>query len=272
MDAYSHPALTLVYNIGRVAYCDAAWDCGSIYERASDEGYSIPNLREGQRMIIAQVPACNPVTRCSNNLGLAHKTRFVLAHLITDCSWDGVDDASSNFVESKPPLVEYSILRIMPTEDETALRRVLVWECDTTIPIETTNAGVIASNIMGTPIGGAGDFVVSNRNLTFVSFETDQSAKQRAEVCRMVHENLLRNEGEATPVAEGDSEADDVGDTHVSPATYVTPIIQSTRLPPGANLPRDSNDMAWGASGGETDEQTLIMHELISLMQTMLQI
>ncbi len=43
--------------------------------------------------------------------------------------------------------------------------------------------------------------------------------------------------------------------------------VQNTRLPPGANLPQGSDDMAWGTSGGETDEQTIIMVELISIVQ-----
>ncbi len=47
MDASTHPALTMVINIGRIAYCDAAWDCGSVHDRASDRGYKIPNLKIG---------------------------------------------------------------------------------------------------------------------------------------------------------------------------------------------------------------------------------
>ena len=130
MDASSYPAFTHVFNIGRVAVCKQALDFGSTYERSSDEGYKIPNLQVGQRMIIAQVPACNPLTRYAPNLELTHKTIFILVHLI----WDEVDGTSSNFVESKLSLVDYSVLRIMSPEDETALRRKLAWENDEAIP------------------------------------------------------------------------------------------------------------------------------------------
>ena len=169
-------------------------------------------------MIIAQVPACNPLTRYSHDLELAHKTNFVLANLI----WDEVDDeyqgrrTSSNFVESKLSLVDYSILRIMATEDEVALRRKLAWESDAAIPKELTNARVIASDLIGTPVSGVGDFAVHQGNLTFVSFETDNvgpggTAEQRAELNRIVHENYLKSVGEASSVAEDDGETGDVG-------------------------------------------------------------
>ena len=86
-----------------------------------------------------------------------------------DC---GDDDYSSNFVESKLSLVEHSVLRIVSPEDETALRRKLAWEDDEVIAFELTNARIIASNLMGTPISGTGNFAVHQREVTFVSFET----------------------------------------------------------------------------------------------------
>ena len=77
----------------------------------------------------------------------------------------------------------------------------------------------------------------------------------------------MRSEGEATPVADEDMGVDDFGDTQVRPTTIVTPIIQTTQLPPCADLPRDPDDVAWGALDGEADENTIIMQQLISMLQ-----
>jgi hypothetical protein len=202
--------------------------------------------------------------------------RFVLVQLI----WDEDDDdptlpqyqRTSNFVESQLSLVSYEVLRIMEPADEATLRGKLIWESDAAIPKVVTNAGVIASNLMGTPISATGDYVVHQGNVSFVSYESNNaepggSPEQREKLERMIHEERLRNQGVATPVAGDDMEVDDVGDTHVPSATFVTPKVQNTRLPSGANLPQGSDDMAWGTSGGETYEQTIIMVELISIVQ-----
>ncbi len=104
MDASAYPALMHVYDIGRVAVCKQAWANGSAHNRSPDEGYTIPSLQAGQKIIIAQVPACNPMTRHTGNLEIIHKTKFVLVHLMwEDC---GEEDVSSNLVESQLSLVE----------------------------------------------------------------------------------------------------------------------------------------------------------------------
>ena len=125
-----------------------------------------------------------------------------------------------------------------------------MWEDDTANAPELTNAGIIASNLMGTPASGTGNFVVHQREVTFVSFETsnaepEESPAERAERDRIVYESLLRSEGEATPVADDDMGVGDFGGTQVRPTTIVTPIVQTTQLPPGADLPRDPDDVAW---------------------------
>ena len=89
--------------------------------------------------------------------------------------WDEDDDdpTTSNFVESKLSLVSREVLRIMEPADGATLRGKLIWESDAAIPKEVTNAGVIASNLMGTPISGTGDYVVHHGNVSFVSYESN---------------------------------------------------------------------------------------------------
>ena len=62
---------------------------------------------------------------------------------------------------------------------------------------------------------------------------------ERAEGERIVYESLLRSEAETTLVADDDVGVDDFGDTQARPTTVVTPIVQTTQLPPGADLPRE---------------------------------
>ncbi len=156
-------------------------------------------------MIIAQVPACNPMTRHTGNPEFIHKTKFVLAHLIwEDC---GVDDLSLNLAESELSLVEYSVLRIVTTEEEILIRQTHVWEDDAASSPEMTNAGIVASNLAGRTASGTDNFVVHQREVAFVSFVTgkeehEETPGERLERERIIYENILRNAGVATPVDE----------------------------------------------------------------------
>ena len=99
MDAVTHPSLSLVVKIGRVAYCDAIYDCGSVNDHVADAGYKIPNLKRGQKMIIAQVPACNPMMKHSKDMNTVHKARFVLVHLI----WAYDEEGESELLKGRLP-------------------------------------------------------------------------------------------------------------------------------------------------------------------------
>ena len=130
-------------------------------------------------MIIKQVPACNPAAKNSKSIDLAHKTRFVLAYLI----WEEDErdlalpqhQRTSSLVESTLSLVSYEVLRIMDPLDEAILREKLIWECDAGVHKELTSAGVVASKLMGTPIGGADDYVVHRGNVSFVTYESSDA-------------------------------------------------------------------------------------------------
>ena len=144
MDASAYPSLIHVQNIGRVAVCKRAWKNGSTQHQSPDEGYTIPSLQVGQKMIIAQVPACNPVARRTQNLEVVHKTNFVVVRLILEeC---GNEDRNADLVESQLSLVEYSLLPICTPEEEHHIRRTLVWEEEGESTTELTNAGIVASN------------------------------------------------------------------------------------------------------------------------------
>jgi hypothetical protein len=138
----THPSLSLVVNIGRVAYCDAAYDCGSVNDHITDAGYKIPNLKRGQRMIIAQVPACNPIVKHSKDMNTVHKARFVLVHLV----WEYDEKGETFVVDSALSLVDYALLRILDPSDEATLREKLIW--NTGAREELTSLGVVASRLM----------------------------------------------------------------------------------------------------------------------------
>ena len=120
-------------------------------------------------MIIKQVPACNPAAKNSKSIDLAHKTRFVLAYLI----WE--DENEDFLVESTLSLVDYGVLRILDPDDEALLRKKLVWECDAGARKELTSVGIVASKLMGTPIGRADDYVVHRGNVSFVTCESSNA-------------------------------------------------------------------------------------------------
>ena len=67
-----------------MAVCTENWFAGDTYHSDIGEGYAIPNVFKGQRVIIAQVPACNPEARYNENIERIHKTNFVLVRFITD--------------------------------------------------------------------------------------------------------------------------------------------------------------------------------------------
>ncbi len=102
-------------------------------------------------------------------------------------------------------MVEHSVFQIVTTEEETRIRQKLVWEDDAASTPEMTNAGIIASNLMGTPASGTDNFVVHQREVTFVSFVTsneehEETPGERLERERIIYENILRSEGGTTPV------------------------------------------------------------------------
>ncbi len=63
--------------------------------------------------------------------------------------------------------------------------------------------------------------------------DQEDPPEEREKLERLIHEERLRNQGTATPVAGDDMDVDDVGDTHVPSATFVTPEVRTTQLPPG---------------------------------------
>ena len=171
MDVSAFPALMFVASIGRTAACTRDWKAGSTYQRATDEGYAIPNVLAGQKMIITQVPACNPKTRCNDNTEGIHKTNFVLVRLIMDeC---GNTQCTKDLIEAQLPLVDHSILSICTSEQEFQFRQNLVWEEEGEgKSSELTNASVVASNLSGTPSSGTDSFVANRRDVTIVPFVT----------------------------------------------------------------------------------------------------
>ena len=82
MDVIACPALIRTTDIGRMAVCTKHWDAGDAYHSGTGEGYVVPSTQVGQRLIITQVPACNPETRCNDNIEGIHKTHFVLVRFL----------------------------------------------------------------------------------------------------------------------------------------------------------------------------------------------
>ncbi len=58
----------------------------------------------------------------------------------------------------------------------------------------------------------------------------------------------------------------DFGGTQALSTPIVTPIVQTTQLPPGADLPIDPHDVARGALEGEAGECKIIMQQLITML------
>ena len=263
MDASAYPSLIHVQNIGRVAVCKRAWKNGSTQHQSPDEGYTIPSLQVGQKMIIAQVPACNPVARRTQNLEVVHKTNFVLVRLILEeC---GNEDRNADLVESQLSLVEYSLLPICTPEEEHHIRRTLVWEEEGESTTELTNAGIVASNLLGTPASGTDSFVVNQGDVTIVSFVTSEENREETPDERLEREERLQNEGEETPV-DDDMEVYDFGATQVRSTTVVNPIVQNFQMPPGAEIPVDVEDLAWGALE-KADGDQIYLHQLIRTLR-----
>ena len=145
----------------------------------------------------------------------------------------GKEDLSSNLVQSQPSLVEHSVLQIVTPEEEYLVRQSLVWEDDAESISEMTNAGIVASNLLGTPASGTDSFVVNQGDVTLVSFVTSEENREETSDERVEREERLRNEGTATPVPE-DMEVDGFGDTQARSTTVVTPIVQTSW---GSTLP-----------------------------------
>ncbi len=74
-------------------------------------------------MIIAQVPACNPIVKHSKDMNTVHKARFVLVHLV----WEYDENDETFVVDSALSLVDYALLRILDPPDEATLRGKLIW-------------------------------------------------------------------------------------------------------------------------------------------------
>ena len=124
---------------------------------------------------------------------------------------------------------------------------------------------------MGTPASGTDNFVVHQREVTVVSYmtsneEREESPEERTERERIIYESILRSEGETTPV-DDDMGVDGFGGTQARSTTVVTPIVQTSQLPPGADLPINPEDVAWGALEGEADESQIILQQLITMLQ-----
>ena len=84
MDVVAYPVLIRTTNIGRMAVCTKHWNAGDVYHSDTGEGCTVPSVQVGQRVIITQVPACNPETRYNDNVKGIHKTHFVLVRFILD--------------------------------------------------------------------------------------------------------------------------------------------------------------------------------------------
>ncbi len=60
---------------------------------------------------------------------------------------------------------------------------------------------------------------------------------------------------------------DGFGGTQARSTTVVTPVVQTSQFPPGAGLPINPEDVAWGAFEGEADESKVILQQLIMMLQ-----
>ena len=131
-------------------------------------------------------------------------------------------------------MVEHSVFQIATTEEETLIRQKLVWEDDAASTPEMTNAGMIASNLMGTPASGTDNFVVHQREVTFVSFVTStvtRNTKKLLEKGSNVNGLFMRissgTKGETTPV-DDDMGVDDFG----VPKPVRRPLSRPSSKPP----------------------------------------
>ena len=174
----------------------------------------------------------------------------------------GNEDNTADLVEAQLSLVEYSVLSICSPEEEHHIRETLVWEEERERKCsELTNAGIVASNLLGTPASGTDSFVVNQGDVTLVSFVTSEENREETSDERVEREERLRNEGTATPVPE-DMEVDGFGDTQARSTTIVTPIVQNIDLPLGAEIPSTAKEIAWGALE-RADEDMIFMHQMI---------
>ena len=170
----------------------------------------------------------------------------------------GNADNTADLVEAQLSLVEYSILSICSPEEE----RHMVWEEERERKCsELTNAGIVASNLLGTPASGTDSFVVNQGDVTLVSFVISEENREETSDERVEREERLRNEGTATPVPE-DMEVDGFGDTQARSTTIATPIVQNIDLPLGAEIPSTAKEIAWGALE-RADEDMIFMHQMI---------
>ena len=104
MDATAYPALMFVQNIGQMALCTKNSRAGDARRRDDEEGYATPSVFAGRRVIIAQIPACNPATRYNTNIEGVYKTHHVLVCIIVDGC--GNKEGTKDFVEAQLSLVE----------------------------------------------------------------------------------------------------------------------------------------------------------------------
>ena len=74
MDATAYPALMFVQNIGQMALCTNKSCAGDARRRDDEEGCATPSVFAGRRVIIAQIPACNPATGYNANIEGVYKT------------------------------------------------------------------------------------------------------------------------------------------------------------------------------------------------------
>ena len=174
----------------------------------------------------------------------------------------GNEDNTADLVEAQLSLVEYSVLSICSPEEEHHIRETLVWEEERERKCsELTNAGIVASNLLGTPASGTDSFVVNQGDVTLVSFVIGEENREETSDERVEREERFRNEGTATPVPE-DMEVDGFGDTQARSTTIVTPIVQNIDLPLGAEIPSTAKEIAWGALE-RADEDMIFMHQMI---------
>ena len=106
----------------------------------------------------------------------------------------GNKEGTKDFVEAQLSLVEYSVLSVCTEEQEAKFRQNLVWEEEGEgESSELTNANVVASNLLSSHPSGSGIFVVNRRDVSLVSFVTQEEVHEETPEERAERESKAEN-------------------------------------------------------------------------------
>jgi hypothetical protein len=261
MQAATHPALSRVVNIGKIARCNADYDCGSAYGLVTDSGLKVPNLRRGQPMIITQVPACSPTMQHSRNMNTHHKARFVLVRLL----WKADDDSEFYVVDRPLSLVDYSLLVPLERLEELIFREKIIWKWENREAI--TSLEVVSTRLMGVPVHSGDDRQAQKGKFSHVTYETVDEPEDLSDPLRMDQRKKVKGmirEERRKDLEEGKMDVDvGVEGTPDEPTTFVSPEVRTVEIPTGASIARDSDDTAWGTGSGRTDEAAIALSGLL---------